>query len=89
MTAAAATAKFRWRPGRRRGVSGRRGAGLGHNNKKSSIIPRLLQLAIRNDEELLNGVTINQRRLAQNPGGAFTQQEQEKCIQLNLRNVYN
>ena len=82
MTAAAATAKFRWRPGRRCGVSGRRGTGLGRNNKKSSIIPRLLQLAIRNDEELLNGVTITQR-------GVLPKIQAVLLLNKNKRNVYN
>ena len=82
MTTAAATAKFRWRPGRRRGVSGRRGARIGRNNKKSSIIPRLRQLAIRNDEELLNGVTITQR-------GVLPKIQAVLLLNKNKRNVYN
>ena len=67
MTAAAATAKFRWRPGRAvmtylvaevLELAGN----AARDNKKSSIIPHLLQLAIRNKElsKLLNGVTIIQ-----------------------------
>ncbi|GBP94790.1 hypothetical protein EVAR_60141_1 [Eumeta japonica] len=54
-------------PGRRYGISRRRGArlagGAARDNKKTRIIPRHLQLAIRNDEELnklLSGVTIAQ-----------------------------
>ena len=69
MMAAAATVKFRWRPGRSHGmeylvteVLDLAGNAARHN-KKSNIIPRLLQLAILNDEErskLLNWVTIIQ-----------------------------
>ena len=63
MTVAAATAKFRWRPVRRYGVPGRRSTGQRRPQQQEVEYPRLLQLAIHNDEKLsklLNGVTITQ-----------------------------
>ena len=51
------------------------------DNKKTRIIPRHLQLAIRNDEELnklLSGVTIAQGGvLAQHPGRTSAQKDPE------------
>ena len=71
-------AKFRRRPGRRHGVPGPGNAA--RDNKKLSIIPRLLQLPILSQR--LGAEQAAQCsdhhpgwRLAQNPGCAFTQQD--------------
>ncbi|KAH3772845.1 hypothetical protein DPMN_174192 [Dreissena polymorpha] len=57
------------------------------DNKKSRIIPRHLQLAIRNDEELnklLSGVTIAQGGgSAKHPGRSSAQEDQAGWWQIN------
>ena len=56
------------------------------DNKKTRIIPRHLQLAVRNDEELnklLAGVTIAQGCSSQHPGCSSAQEDREETKSLN------